>query len=260
MNPATFHSSERLAEIRKRVARNPPLTKGRRGGVILEAIIPAAGYGKRLKSKTLKPLVKISGKPLLVHTLLALARLESIQRIIIAVHPGSLNKFKRVLKQYKIKKEIFLVLGGKTRQDSVNNCLKHTGKDTDFILVHDAVRPFISRELIAKTIQAARDNQAAAAAVPSKSTLKRVTDNYEISETLDRRNIWEIQTPQVFKKDILINAYRKYGALETTDDASLVEKTGIKVKVVLGSYFNIKITTPEDLVFARAILKESSNR
>ena len=172
----------------------------RKGGVNVEAVIPAAGYGRRLKSKTLKPLVKINGKPLLIHTLLALAKLNLLQRIIIAVNPGGLGKFKRALKPYKIKKEIFLVPGGKTRRDSVNNCLKHIGKDTDFILVHDAVRPFISRELIAKTIRAARDNQAAAAAVPSKSTLKRVTDNYEISETLDRRNIWEIQTPQVFKK------------------------------------------------------------
>lgn len=227
----------------------------RKGGVNVEAIIPAAGYGRRLKSKILKPLVKVHGKPLLIHTLLALAELKSIQRIIIAVNHGGLDKFKRVLKHYKIKKEIFLVLGGETRRDSVNNCLQHVDKDTDFILVHDAVRPFISRELIAKTIKAARDTRAAAAAVPSKSTLKRVTDDYEISETLERKNIWEIQTPQVFKKDILINAYKKYGNLEATDDASLVEKTGIKVKVVLGSYFNIKITTPEDLVFAEAILK-----
>lgn len=224
--------------------------------MILEAIIPAAGYGRRLKSKTLKPLVKIQGKPLLIHTLSALAKLNLIQKIIIAVNPESLGKFKLALKPYKIRKEIFLVPGGKTRRDSVNNCLKHIGKDTDFILVHDAVRPFISRELIIKTVKAAKVNQAAVCAVPSKSTLKRVTDNYEISETLDRRNIWEIQTPQVFKKDALLLAYKKYGRLEVTDDASLVEKTGIKVKVVKGDYFNIKITTPEDLLFARAILRD----
>jgi len=228
--------------------------------MIVEAIIPAAGYGRRLKSKTLKPLVKINGKPLLIHTLLALTKLDLIQKIIIAVNPGGLGKFKRALKPYKIRKEIFLVPGGKTRRDSVNNCLKHIGKDTDFILVHDAVRPFISRELIIKTVKAAKVNQAAVCAILSKSTLKRVTDNYEISETLDRKNIWEIQTPQVFKKDTLINAYKKYGRLEATDDASLVEKTGVRVKVVLGSYFNIKITTPEDLVFAKAILKETSNQ
>ena len=240
---------------RKSRVRNPPLIKGRRGGVTLEAIIPAAGYGRRLKSKILKPLVKVNGKPLLIHTLLALAKLNLIQRIIIAVSPGGLGKFKRALKPYKIRKKILLVPGGKTRRDSVNNCLKHIGKDTDFVLVHDAVRPFISRELIIKTVKAAKVNQAAVCAIPSKSTLKRVTDNYEISETLDRKDIWEIQTPQVFKKDTLIHAYRKYGRLEATDDASLVEKTGVRVKVVLGSYFNIKITTPEDLVFARAILK-----
>ena len=227
----------------------------RKGGVNVEAIIPAAGYGKRLKSKILKPLVKINGKPLFIHTLSALAKVGSIQRIIIAVNQNGLDEFKRVLKKYKIKKEIFLVSGGETRRDSVNNCLKHISKDADFILVHDAVRPFVSRELIAKTIKAAKDNQAAICAVPSKSTLKRLTDDYEISETLERKNIWESQTPQVFKKDILIKAYKKYGGLDTTDDASLVEKIGIKVKVVLGSYFNIKITTPEDLVFARAILK-----
>lgn len=227
--------------------------------MIVDAIIPAAGCGRRLKSKTLKPLVKVNGKPLLIHTLLALARLKAIQRIIIAVNHSGLDKFKRTLKHYKIKKEILLVFGGKTRSDSVNNCLKHIGNNADFILVHDAVRPFISRELIVKTIKAAKNNQAAVCGIPSQSTLKRITNNYEISETLDRKKIWEIQTPQVFKKSILINAYEKYGTKEATDDASLVEKTGVKVKVVLGSYFNIKITTPEDLVFAKAILKETRN-
>ena len=113
--------------------------------MILEAIIPAAGYGRRLKSKTLKPLVKIQGKPLLIHTLSALDRINLIQRIIIAVNPDSLGKFKRALKPYKTRKEILLVPGGKTRRNSVNNCLKHIGKNTDFVLVHDAVRPFISR-------------------------------------------------------------------------------------------------------------------
>ena len=172
----------------------------RNGGVNVEAIIPAAGYGRRLKTKTLKPLVKINGKPLLIHTLLALAKLNLIQKIIIAVNPDGLGKFKRALNPYKINKEISLVPGGKTRRDSVNNCLKHIGKDTDFILVHDAVRPFISPELITRTIKAAIVNQAAVCAVPSKSTLKRVTDNYEISETLDRKNIWEIQTPRFLRK------------------------------------------------------------
>lgn len=255
MNTAPLLSPELTAGPKKGGANNTPPAKGRRREVLLEAIIPAAGYGKRLKSKTLKPLLRINKKPLLIHTISALAGLTSIQRIIIAVNPEGLDKFRRALQRYKIKKEVFLVPGGETRRDSVNNCLKHINTHTEFILIHDAVRPFISRELIDKTIQTAIIYRAAVCGVPAKSTLKRITDDYEISETLERKNIWEIQTPQVFEKDALTKAYKEYGRIEVTDDASLVEKTGIKVKVVMGDYFNIKITTPEDLLFAKAILK-----
>lgn len=234
-----------------------PRLKGR---IKVEAIIPAAGCGKRLKSKTLKPLIKIYGKPILVYTLSALAKSDLIQRIIIAVHPDGIDEFKRALRLYKINKEVLLVVGGETRKDSVNNCLSYINKDTDLILVHDAARPFLGQKLIIDTIKSARANRAALCAVPSKSTLKRVTDSREISETLDRENIWEIQTPQVFEKDALISAYKKYGHLEATDDASLVEKAGIRIKVVMGDYFNIKITTPEDLIFAQAILKTRNER
>ncbi len=230
----------------------------------VEAIVPAAGSGTRMKAALPKPLLKIDGKPIIVHTLEALAKNRDIKIILVAVNKDNLNRFKKVIGRYKIGKSLVFVSGGRTRGDSVENCLKQVSGETDFVLIHDAVRPFISQALISRLIRDVKESQAIICGVPVKATLKKIAFSCQLSavrdltvaETLDREDIWEIQTPQVFDKALLTEAYKRYGNSSGTDDASLVEKMGQKVKVIEGSYFNIKITTPEDLVLARAILKE----
>ena len=230
--------------------------------MIVSVIIPAAGLGLRLKSSLPKPLVKIGTKPILMHTLEALSKDTRITHISIAVSQGRGNGFEAVLRKNKIRKRITLILGGNTRRESVENCLRALPLETDTVLIHDAVRPFISQELITTLLEEAKSNPAVICGVPVKATIKQVTmtqglhdRSVFVEKTLKRENIWEIQTPQVFQKSVLLEAYAKYKNTAVTDDASLVEKLGVKIKVVLGSYFNIKITTPEDLVFAKAIVK-----
>lgn len=233
----------------------------------VEAIVPAAGLGLRLKAflpgrqaGMPKPLVKIADRPILIHTLCALSESKSIKRIILAVHKEYLDKFRGVLKRFPLKKRIDLVIGGASRRESVENCLKTIDNAADIILVHDAVRPFVSKDLIDRLLKEAKVSPAVISGVPVKATIKSVrcqvsgvSKECVVEKTLSREKLWEIQTPQVFRRELLLEAYKKYRNTAVTDDASLVEKLGVKVKVVRGSYFNIKITTPEDLVFARAI-------
>lgn len=234
----------------------------------VEAIVPAAGLGLRLKASLPgrqaglpKPLVKIADRPILIHTLCALSENKSIERIILAVNKECLDKFRGVLRRFPVKKRIDLVVGGASRRESVENCLKTIDSAANIILVHDAVRPFVSKDLIDRLLKEAKKRPAVICGVPVKATIKQVTKSQSqkvtgifVEKTLSRENLWEIQTPQVFRKELLLAAYEKYKNAAVTDDASLVEKLGVKVKVVRGSYFNIKITTPEDLVFAKAIV------
>lgn len=228
----------------------------------VEAIVPAAGLGLRLKAGIPKPLVKIADRPILIHTLCALSESKSIKRIILAVDKEYLDKFRGVLKRFPLKKRIDLVPGGASRRESVENCLKAIDSAANIILVHDAVRPFVSKDLIDRLLKEAKKCPAVICGVPVKATIKSVRcqvsgvkREYIVERTLNRERLWEIQTPQVFRRELLLEAYTKYRNRAVTDDASLVEKLGVKVKVVRGSYFNIKITTPEDLLFAETIVK-----
>jgi 2-C-methyl-D-erythritol 4-phosphate cytidylyltransferase len=142
------------------------------------------------------------------------------------------------------------------------NALCVIDRQTNLILIHDAVRPFIDKRILSSVIREAKRYGAAIAGVPVKATIKRVKgqglsgkSKGRVEKTLNRENIWEIQTPQVFRKDLILKAYKKFGNLDVTDDSMLVEKLGARVGVVLGSYSNIKITIPEDLILAEAIAK-----
>ncbi|MFH1655469.1 MAG: 2-C-methyl-D-erythritol 4-phosphate cytidylyltransferase [Candidatus Omnitrophota bacterium] len=220
------------------------------------AVIPAAGKGIRFNKKNPKPLVLLNSRPILVHTLNALARNKLIDNIVLVVNKKDLGKFKEIIRGYNFRKVIKIVAGGATRRKSVENGLKAVNKDADLVLIHDGVRPFISSKIISLAIKAAKKFGAAVVAVPAKSTIKEIGRNLLVKKTLNRDVLWEIQTPQVFKKDIITRAYNKLKNLKAFDDASLVEKMGKSVKIVPGSYENIKITTPEDLLFAKAILKD----
>ena len=219
------------------------------------AIVPAAGSGKRIKSKIQKPYIELCGKPIIAHTLLKLSKNRSIAEIIVAVNRKSVNKVRRdIIAKFRIKKTK-VVAGGKERKDSVFNALRNVSEDVDYVLIHDCARPLVTDKVIVVSLKTAQRFRASVVAVPVKPTLKRIGKNGRISCTPDRRNFWEAQTPQVFKKSLLERAYKRLGRISAslTDDSMLVERLGVKPKVVLGSYSNIKITTQEDLALAKIL-------
>jgi 2-C-methyl-D-erythritol 4-phosphate cytidylyltransferase len=223
------------------------------------AIIPAAGIGLRMKQDTPKPYLRLAGKPILAHTLAVFEATPEVHEVTVVAHPADLdNCQEQIIAPYEFKKVLRLVPGGKERQDSVYNALKVLQKEEDLeiILVHDGVRPFITPEHIRQVIQAARKNGGAILGWPAQDTLKQVSPKGEVIQTLERRDVWQIQTPQAFQTQLLwrafVEAYARnfYG----TDEASLVEELHQTVVVVQGSPLNLKITTPEDLRMAEAIL------
>jgi len=221
------------------------------------AVVPSAGRGIRLKSRIPKPLVLLDSHPILIHTLKNLSSSKFIDNIVLVVDKSYLNKFKSAVKEYNLKKIKKIIPGGRQRFDSVLNGLLACDSDADLILIHDGVRPFITQRIIKDAIDAARKKGASVVAVPVKSTIKEAkVSKLLVKRTLDRNILWEIQTPQVFKRDIILNAYKRNKNNFAFDDACLVEKLGKDVKIVQGSYENIKITTPEDLLFAKVLLKK----
>jgi len=241
------------------------------------AIVPAAGKGRRFKSRLDKPYIKLRGRPILAHTLLRLSKNKYITQVIVAVNKNKLKKARReIINKYGIKKTS-LVSGGGERKDSVRNALKNISCDIDYVLIHDGIRPFITDDLIESSLKAAQRFGASVVAVPVKPTLKRIDKKGRIVDTPDRKDFWEAQTPQVFKRNLIEKAYAtsspipvaeftpskvewlRYGAgrkINITDDSMLVELLGVKPKVVMGSYSNIKITTREDLELAKILSKK----
>ena len=226
------------------------------------AIVLAAGKGLRLKSRIPKPLIEISSAPLIIYCLHTFSRHPYIKDIIVVANSKNIKNILHKIRQYRITKIKDVVLGGLMRQDSVINGLGAIDNNTELVLIHDAARPFIDKEAVTSVIKAAKTHDAAIVGVPVKATIKEVHGsrftvhgNLIVKKTLNRDNLWEVQTPQVFKKELILKAYNKFGGIEVTDDAMLVEKLGVKVRVVKGSYNNIKITTPEDLILAETIAK-----
>jgi len=236
----------------------------------LSAIIVAAGSGIRLGSKVSKALVKIGRLPMIVYSLQALNNHNLVRDIIVAANPKNRQDIDKLIKKYRISKVRDVVFGGLRRQDSVRNSLEAVNKNSDFVLIHDAARPFISEKTLSAVINSARKTGAAIVGVPVKATVKQVQiktvhgrqsmahSNIRVIKTIDRSNLWEIQTPQVFNKKTFLNAYLRFGDIDVTDDAMLVEKSGIRVSVVRGTYDNIKITSPEDLIFAQILSRREA--
>jgi len=212
-------------------------------------IIPAAGLGSRMKGFSgKKPFILLDGQPILSYAFDVFKKVSAVKEIILVVNKKDLNLAKRHFPGVKI------VAGGARRKDSVYNGLKALGKGCDIVLIHDGVRPFVTKEIILNSIKAAKRFGAAVVAVPVIPTIKRVDEKGFVVSTLNREFLWDIQTPQAFKRDIIVKAYRNCRGNNITDDAMLVENAGYKVKIVMGSYDNIKITTPKDLKIAEAIL------
>jgi len=223
----------------------------------VSAIIAGGGIGKRIGQAKPKQYIEILGRPIICHTLDVFFQFRDIEHIIIVVPSDHLNSFKDdIIEKFGYPSNWKVACGGAHRQDSVRNGFSLVPKDSDVVLVHDGVRPFVTKELIKKTIDTAFDAGAAVVAVPLKETIKKVGDDMFICETVDRGGLWSAQTPQAFRYEILKSAidaaFRDnfYG----TDEASIVERIGVKIKIVEGDSKNIKITTPDDIALAKAIV------
>lgn len=220
------------------------------------AIIPAAGAGKRLKGDKKKQFIELGGMPILARTLINLSDAPQIDRIILVTPPGEADYCRReIVNKYRIKKVSDIVEGGGTRQESVANGLGCVADDTGLVLIHDGVRPFVTTTMISDVIKAAGESGAAITAIGASDTVKTVDGGY-VQNTLKRDSIIFVQTPQCFSYNILQKALKRAvdDGFAGTDEASLVERLGVKVRVVDGSKTNIKITSPEDLKLAEAIL------
>jgi len=223
-------------------------------GSKITALVAAGGLGVRMKLDIAKPLLLVRNKPVVIYTLEVLEAHPLIDEIVLVFNKDGLDDAKEAVKRYNISKVARVVAGGATRKDSVASGLGAVDSATRLVVIHDGVRPFVDECAITRVIEAAENSGAAVLGVPVKSTIKHVDKNLDIELTLKRDSLWEIQTPQVFDRELIQAAYARSGGDFVSDDASLVELMGKKVRVVTGSYFNIKITTQEDLAFAEAIV------
>jgi 2-C-methyl-D-erythritol 4-phosphate cytidylyltransferase len=221
-----------------------------------QVIIPAAGQGKRMGAGRNKLFLTLENIPVLIHTLRVFEQDTECSGIILSIHPQDKESFNELLTEYRISKVTHLVHGGKERQDSVYNGVKVIQAD-GIVLVHDGARPFVTLDTVHELVKAAESSGAAIAAVPVKDTIKKA-ENLLVSETIERSSLWAVQTPQAFRVSILRKAheYAVEDQFTGTDDASLVERLPHKVVIIEGDYDNIKLTTPEDMFFAEAILKK----
>jgi 2-C-methyl-D-erythritol 4-phosphate cytidylyltransferase len=225
--------------------------------------VPAAGRGHRMGSNTPKQFLTLGGLPLLVHSLRVLEASSAISAIVLAAPQADLDYCKKdIVEKHGFKKVRQIVAGGAERQDSVRLGLAEVGTDAEIVLVHDAVRPFLTAGMVAQVAEAAAKHGAAIVAIPMRDTVKRVGPDGLIDETVDRKLLWLAQTPQAFKRTLLEDAHARAlkSGFRATDDAQLVEQLGHRVAIVEGSTDNIKVTRPEDLAMGESILAARSKR
>ncbi len=219
---------------------------------MITAIFPAAGQSRRMGSSVNKNFLSVGDTPILLMTIRAF--LGSIDNLIVVAAADEISLIEKMI--VGIEKPYRIVAGGSERQYSIANALKILPPSTEIVLVHDAARPLVSLETIKNVIDSARKFGGAIAAVPSKNTIKVIDADGFVESTPSRASLVEVQTPQGFRREILLEAYARAerDGFLGTDDASLVERLGVRVKVVTSDYRNIKITTPEDLQIAEALL------
>jgi len=221
--------------------------------VSFTACIPAGGVGRRMNASAPKQYLEIAGKPILIHTLSLFDSIERCRRIVVSA--VDMEETIQMLEKHPFNTEIAIVPGGATRQQSVLRALNACDEEDDIVLIHDAVRPCISEDHVLMVCDAVMEHGAAMLALQARDTIKRVEDGY-VSATLDRGGIWLAQTPQGAPLHVLKQAFEDAVAagFSGTDDASLLERIGVRVAVVEGSPENIKITSPEDIAVAEMIL------
>ena len=221
------------------------------------AIIPAAGTGVRMGGETPKQFLSLDGVPIFIHTLRKFAASSAIDAIHLGVRPEEMDRTRESLAHEQFAKPLRVVSGGATRHETVQHALEAAPTGTEIVVVHDAVRPFISLQLIESAVEAARHGGAAILGVPSIDTVKQV-ERQMILGTIPRERVVLAQTPQAFRYDLLREAFARActEGFFGTDESSLVERLGVAVTVMMGSDRNIKITKPSDLPLARLYLAQ----
>lgn len=222
------------------------------------AVILAAGKGSRMKAEINKQFLMLQGKPIIAYALAAFCRCSEIDEIIVVTAPDEQEYFKtNILDKFNFKKVKGLIAGGLERQQSAYNGIMAAAQYCEIILIHDGARPFVSQEVIIDCINEAKLHGAASAGMPSKDTIKLVDQNGIVTSTPPRDRAWQTQTPQAFKRALIMEAHKiaQVKGIRATDDAMLVEMLGCPVKMVAAAYENIKITTPEDLPLAEQLIK-----
>lgn len=219
-------------------------------------VIPAAGVGKRLKSRVSKPFVPLSGRALISYTLSAFQRVPAVRAIVLVARPEDHARIRQLVRRGRLTKVRAIVAGGPSRAASVSRGVAALPADVRWVVVHDAARPCVTPKLIAESIRQAKRHGAVACGLRSPVTVKAVDDQDQVRLTLDRESLWLIQTPQAFRRDWFTEALsRVNGTLDQfPDDAAILEWAGYPVRMIAGDPMNIKVTTPEDLRLAKIIL------
>ncbi len=224
----------------------------------ISAVIVAAGMGKRMERNYNKQYIKLEGVPILAHTAIQLQNHPHIDEVVIVVGQGEVEYCREnIVEKNNLQKVKMIVEGGKERYHSVYNGIKAVSEECELVLIHDGARPFVTREIINESIASANTYGCSIVGMPVKDTIKVIDEEGFVKDTPKRDQLWLVQTPQTFKKDLILQAHQKREKedLAVTDDAMLVEALGRRVKMIRGDYENIKITTPEDLEVGRVILK-----
>lgn len=223
------------------------------------AVVPAAGIGKRMGMAVKKQFIQLKGKEILVRTLETLAAVPAIDGILLVVSRDDVDLCQHLIYEYQIEKVKDILIGGSTRQESVFLGLSALPKDCSMVVIHDGARPLVTREQIESTIESASQYGGAMLAVPVKDTIKMVDKKKFVQQTPSRVNLWSAQTPQTFRYPEILEGHRHavvMGDYSCTDDSQVVEKyLDMPVKIVQGSYDNIKITTPDDIQMGERILE-----
>jgi 2-C-methyl-D-erythritol 4-phosphate cytidylyltransferase len=224
------------------------------------AIVLAAGEGRRLGGNRSKVFLPLAGRVLLLRTLDRVFSARSVENVILVVAAHEVARCETMLRSDAALRgrPWLLQMGGATRQQSAKLGLEKVGSDADIVMIHDGARPFASTSLIDRCVEFAADKEAVVVGLPARDTIKFVSQEGRIKSTPERSSLWEIQTPQVFKRELIIQAHERAEQedVEVTDDAMLVERLGKAVFVVEGERTNFKITVPEDVWLAEALLRE----
>lgn len=221
----------------------------------ISVIIVAAGSSNRMGMNTNKIFLDLCGRSVIERTISAFTDIPEIFEIILVTKKEFFDDFKNIIKRYFL--NIKLVEGGSSREESTYNGLLEVSDDSDFVICHDGARPLVSRQNIVNVINELDNYKAVITGVRVKDTIKYISSDLEVISTLDRRLLYNIQTPQAFKKEIILEGYKKFFEKSSfiTDDSSIIEKLGVRIKLVEGEYSNIKITTIEDILYAKVLLE-----